>query len=68
MQGVPGNKRLVLELPGEIELETEARYREEGIPMLTTVIESLEQLAQGLGLSERVSTGGREHPLDTGVE
>ena len=68
MQGVPGNKRLVLELPGEIELETEARYREEGIPMLTTVIESLEQLGQGLGLSERVSAEGREHPLDTGVE
>ena len=62
----PGHEKI--RLPGEIELETEACYREEGIPMLTTVIESLEQLAQSLGLSERVSLKDRGHPLDTGVE
>ena len=52
----PGHEKI--RLPGEIELETEARYRKAGIPMLASVIESLDQLSQGLGLSERVSAEG----------
>ena len=50
----PGVDRILL--PGEIEFQTAARYRDNGVPIAMSVIDDLHQIARRVGVSDRLTS------------
>jgi LDH2 family malate/lactate/ureidoglycolate dehydrogenase len=50
----PGIDRILL--PGEIEFETAARYRDNGVPIAISVIDDLHRIARRVGVSDRLTS------------